>query len=617
MEGTIDSGKESSPEPTPVPREAVEEPAPPPRAKVVTKGSFRRRPRRKYEPVFYINLLALIAFVLGILSLMLPWVHEESSGSGDFYGLPHFADDSDLRFGLSIGLLTVGSLLVLLVRFFGIVELSGVLLFAWALEGDFTGHTLGYVLGAMSTGFYVALVGGVLGTLSLVFRYALPVSDRFLTIVRSKDRRAYHVNFLSIAAAILGIVCIFLPWIVETYSFQYIDRTWTYDWSLLSMLSGVWGPLVICGAALFLLGSVSLFVTPFGGVGQLFGVLIYIYGVVLNLKEFHYARYGDAALSFGPGFLLGLVASIAAIASLAIARRLLVPVSLFSIRASDRPQMPPGPAEKPRAVVVSQIPWTLKKTLRLIALCVIAFLIIAAPIIVAYAAPLSELTVQVNNYDQELTARAVIYVDDEPAWTLTVPPSSQAMRSMRIQAGEHNIGVDYAIPGRTLEDMPDGQLDWSTSIKVKPLIGVDVVTDIGYYGWSVPVGDISISADSSRATVTFDGFTQYYNGQPQSNGVSWYDLDLLLTDGVHWASWTDFSSVDLVSAPPPAVWHYGPPRTLGITYVWLNVTDLAANGYANKGDFFTLETGNGSFDALSTYTLYVLASHELICKGVF
>ncbi len=622
MEKPLEPELEIALEPPFVPQEASEipqlEPSPK-HAKIVGKGSIRKRPRKKYEPVFYVNSLALIACVLGVLCIMLPWVHEVSNGDDHFYGFAHYANDSDLRFGLSIGLMIVGSFMVLLVRMFGIVQLAAVVLFLLALKDDFTGHTLGYLLGSMTTGFYLGLVGGILGTTSLVFRHALPVSERFLTFVRSPDGRAYRFNFLSVAAGIIGVVCLFLPWFVERQTSPYIDIVQTYDWSLFSAFSGDWMPFMMSAAALFLFGSVVSFLTPLGGIPQLLGVLFYMNGIVLDFRDFHSTTYFDSSLSFGPGLYLGLVAAIAAIASVIVTRRLLVPVGFFSVRASDRHRVPLESTSRLLTTSKTALPWTFRKTLRMSLYCAVVFALFAAPIIIAYGAPLSKLSVQINNLDQELTGRAIVYVDDKATWTLTIPPASQVVRSMKVSAGWHNIGVDSAIPGRTLEDTPDGNIDWSTSVRVKPMIGVIVSSEIGSIGLNSRVGNITIASAPSEVVITFDGFTQFMYGQPYPSEVPWYDVEILLTDGSSWISWTNVTSYDLIGLTPPAIWHYGSPKALGTLNVWLNVTDLAANGWANGGDFFTLETGGESFDSDSTYTVYVIdgISDNLLCKGTF
>lgn len=45
---------------------------------------------------------------------------------------------------------------------------------------------------------------------------------------------------------------------------------------------------------------------------------------------------------------------------------------------------------------------------------------------------------------------------------------------------------------------------------------------------------------------------------------------------------------------------------MGALDVWLNVTDLAANGRMNNGDYITLTTSNGQFSMSTTYTLTLI-----------
>jgi len=616
-----EAGIQDAPEPPTISEEPPPSPEPkrPPRSKILTRGSLFRRPRKKYAPVYYVNILAVVACFLGIISLMLPWVYEEAAEyHDDYYGLTHFADDPDLRFGVSIGLLVIGAFMVIFVRFFGIVQLAGALLFVSAAQEDFGEHTLGYILDSMSLGFYVGIAAGIIGTTSLAFKPTIPVSERWLTVVRSHVDKVYRVNVLSILAAMIGIVCVFLPWLVESYSNPYFHLNWHDDYmSLFWSFSNAWDAYFMAAGALFIFGSVLCFISPLGGFPQLAGVILYAMGISLDFGDFYMPRSFYATLTYGLGLYLGLAASIIAISSFIYTRRLLVPVRFFSIKASDEGRAPIVPIEKPKTKPLAALPFD--RIVRLAAVCAIAFALVITPMILAYALPVSKLTVQLQNYDQELAGVAVVYVDDESKWTLTIAPGSQMVRSMRISAGVHSIGIDQAVPGRTPESAPDGKMDWTAPVKVKPFIGVTVNWEVVYYGWTTPTGDITVNANDSAAVVTFDGFTSYLFGQASSTDVDWNDICILLTDGSSWVSWSNVSREDLVGWTPPMTWHYGSPNALGAVDVWLNMTDLAANGNANGGDFFTLETGGSRFSSGTTYTLYVIhdGTDDLICKGTF
>jgi len=575
-----------------------------------------RRPRKKYAPIYYVNILAAIACVLGVISLMMPWVYEsEADYNDDHYGLTHFVDDGDLRFGVSTGLIILGAFLVLIVRLFGIVQLAGALLFLSAAQETFNEHSIGYILDSMDFGFYVGLTGGIIGTISLALKPTFPVSERWLTVVRSRIGKGYRINVLSIAAAMIGILCVFLPWFSESYSSSY----YSYDdsMSLFWSFNSNWDPYFMAAGALFLFGSVLCFISPLGGLSQLAGAITYLLGLIQNYHGFVGPRYFNAEVSPGLGVYVGVVASIIALSSIFYTRRLLIREGMFPISASESGHAPLVSIEESRSF--STLTMTRGRAVRVSLVCVVVFLLAIAPVVVAYAVPLSRIEVSIYNYDQELPGIVVVYIDDEVKWTLTVAPASEMLRSTMLPAGTHSVAVDKAIPGRTPENTPDGKIDWTAPIKVKPFIGTTVSLDFGYYGWQTRTGTVTIVADESRAVVTFDGFRSYVLGQSFPAEVPWDEMTILLTDSTSWVSWTNVSGYDLTSWQPPGIWHFGSAEKLGATDIWINATDLGANGQANGGDFFTLEPGSGRFDMASTYTVYIVSDglDELMCKGSF
>lgn len=88
--------------------------------------------------------------------------------------------------------------------------------------------------------------------------------------------------------------------------------------------------------------------------------------------------------------------------------------------------------------------------------------------------------------------------------------------------------------------------------------------------------------------------------------VTWSDITILLSDGYNTLSWTNLTTEDMTSTSPPEVWHYGRGMDLNGLDVFLNVTDLAANGRISNGDYITLTVGGGTFSAGTTYELTLL-----------
>ena len=88
--------------------------------------------------------------------------------------------------------------------------------------------------------------------------------------------------------------------------------------------------------------------------------------------------------------------------------------------------------------------------------------------------------------------------------------------------------------------------------------------------------------------------------------VTWSDVTIQLSNVARTISWTNMTASDLTSAAPPEAWHYGSGRVLGDLVVFLNVTDLAANGRISNGDYIAFTVGSGAFASSATYTMTLL-----------
>jgi predicted RNA-binding Zn-ribbon protein involved in translation (DUF1610 family) len=108
----------------------------------------------------------------------------------------------------------------------------------------------------------------------------------------------------------------------------------------------------------------------------------------------------------------------------------------------------------------------------------------------------------------------------------------------------------------------------------------------------------------TRKSSVPDGFKIEFSA-PTSE-ISWSDVAIQLSDGWHTVSWTNTTTKSLTGTSPPEVWHYGHAQDLGTLSVFLNVTDLAANGRMNIGDYITLTTSGLEFSPSTTYTLTLL-----------
>jgi hypothetical protein len=80
---------------------------------------------------------------------------------------------------------------------------------------------------------------------------------------------------------------------------------------------------------------------------------------------------------------------------------------------------------------------------------------------------------------------------------------------------------------------------------------------------------------------------------------------VVLTAAADTVSFTNLSTEDLMSSTGTVTKQLG-YRELGSLDVYMNVTDLAGNGYVNQGDSFTLTTGGGVFSNAVTYELFIM-----------
>ncbi len=88
-----------------------------------------------------------------------------------------------------------------------------------------------------------------------------------------------------------------------------------------------------------------------------------------------------------------------------------------------------------------------------------------------------------------------------------------------------------------------------------------------------------------------------------SRPVPWSELMIQLTEGTNYASW-HVNTQDL-NAGTSVTHDYG-VSPFGSLSVFLNVSDVAGNGYADHLDSFEITAGNGAFSYGDVYLVFVL-----------
>lgn len=129
---------------------------------------------------------------------------------------------------------------------------------------------------------------------------------------RGSCPESMKVNILAIAAGLLGVVCILLPWSVmvtdSVFGDSTVERTMTdyihHD-----------DPAFALAIVLFLMGSATALITPLGSVGQFFGWLVFLAAISADLKTTE-TSIATVTTSLGTGFFVGVVATALVIASI-------------------------------------------------------------------------------------------------------------------------------------------------------------------------------------------------------------------------------------------------------------------------------------------------------------
>ncbi len=92
---------------------------------------------------------------------------------------------------------------------------------------------------------------------------------------------------------------------------------------------------------------------------------------------------------------------------------------------------------------------------------------------------------------------------------------------------------------------------------------------------------------------------------PFSKDTVWGDVSFVLTAEADSISFVNFTTEDMMSDSGTVTKNLG-YQPLGNLSVYMNLTDLAGNGYVNQGDSFTLTTGGGAFSNAVNYDINVM-----------
>ncbi|MGB2825957.1 MAG: type IV pilin N-terminal domain-containing protein [Thermoplasmata archaeon] len=138
------------------------------------------------------------------------------------------------------------------------------------------------------------------------------------------------------------------------------------------------------------------------------------------------------------------------------------------------------------------------------------------------------------------------------------------------------------------------------------LVGVTVVLAATLYimafGFGAGTADTPPVANITKSSVE-NGLK--FTFTPFSKDTTWNDISFVLTAEADSVSFVNITTEDMMSDSGTVTKNLG-YRDLGNLSIFMNVTDLAGNGYVNQGDSFTLTAGGGTFSNAVTYEIYIM-----------
>jgi len=566
------------------------------------KRDARRRPSSS-PAVFPLNLLA---GVLGLMSLAFAWNYVDRYGDYDAFTVLRYIVDVgeyNTMYSAIVLLVLAGSLLCFITSLGGILQLAGVLLYAFEFASD---------PGIAGPGPFVAVVAALTGTGSILLSPRLEVPSRFASFVRGA-KGGLSANVLALSAFGLGLLSILMVWlVVDQRLYNWGPDLPDMNYSLLAFMCDARFDdlsLVIVGAALVSVGSVTCLLTPLGSLLQAVGTILCFLDMSSSFGDWTSAM-GSTDVRLGEGFYLAVVAAAAGIWSMVFVRRvdipgkfvssLLVPEGARAGQAAPNASAEDSERRPPRAQsIISRIPRAARVPFAL----AVTLAVILAFMAVPYAVRFTTVQVAVSN-SSAVDIEADVYIDGVLVSSGTVTPYFEFICESKVTAGVHTVSLDYAYSSDE-SPHPDGDTDWSSSVDADPYMTSTVsVLLMGVHDTNLPEATLSCEPTLDGYVITFEEIVEYNWVGEQVTGIDWSSLSLVLVEGFGPGVGWSFSSAELDEFPYAQ-------EDCGVAYLGaltLNCTafDISGDGEANAGDFVRLTVIEGEFSASSEYIAYML-----------
>lgn len=274
-----------------------------------------------------VNLLSIGGAAVGVVSMFITWgiwrvvyilqiphgagVLEEYSLVAIFWlGGSVFGQ----HFALAIGLFMTGTAMAFVTPLGGFLQLAGASAFLWTIVPD---QRPTVYLGA---GPFVGLIAGIVTLAGLLRPIGIgyegskaSLLGRLLTVTRSS--KDFRLNLLALVGGIVGLACVFLPWMTYAYEVDMVPPVEKHPFNLLNFLTTEWflgsveGLIFVIVALTYLAGAIASLLTPVGGLAQFAASVIFAANVVSHPES--------SEDYFDVGFYAGIGAAIVVLVSFA------------------------------------------------------------------------------------------------------------------------------------------------------------------------------------------------------------------------------------------------------------------------------------------------------------
>ena len=279
---------------------------------------------------WFVNLLCIFGAIIGLISFLLPWYSAWIVGGPEgvipriegYLGTP-------IVFLFSGSVFVIGTLLSFVSPFGGLFQLLGVITMPLLVFYDpsFAVTQRHYVhFEEFEAGWWLALLSSIIVLISMAFPLGIGTSKRgtraisSIFVIHPNNPYSSHIGILGVIGAFLCIIAATIPWYPSRLRVDYLG------YNILSpILDSIdcWGSPFISefnvqlGSIMFVLGTLTLFMTSIGIIPQILGFTL----IILEIYE----QGGRGEL--WPDYMLGMILAVLGMVITMVS--IMLPVGLY------------------------------------------------------------------------------------------------------------------------------------------------------------------------------------------------------------------------------------------------------------------------------------------------